>query len=63
MASLQDKILGEGDYDMVPLVKALREMDYSGPLGTMGYTQKGDIPTKLTRAYIAWEKIRAEASR
>ena len=57
------KILGEGDYDMVPLVKALREMDYRGPLGTMGYTQKGDIPTKLTRAYIAWEKIRAEASR
>ena len=57
------KILGEGDYDMVPLVKALREMDYRGPLGTMGYTQKGDIPAKLTRAYIAWEKIRAEASR
>ena len=57
------KILGEGDYDMVPLVKTLREMDYRGPLGTMGYTQKGDIPAKLTRAYIAWEKIRAEASR
>ena len=57
------KILGEGDYDMVPLVKALREMDYRGPLGTMGYTQKGDIPTKLARAYIAWEKIRAEADR
>lgn len=57
------KILGEGDYDMVPLVKTLREMDYRGPLGTMGYTQKGDIPAKLTRAYIAWEKIRAEANR
>ena len=48
---------------MVPLVKALREMDYRGPLGTMGYTQKGDIPTKLARAYIAWEKIRTEADR
>ena len=57
------KILGEGDYDMVPLVKTLREIDYRGPLGTMGYTQKGDIPAKLTRAYIAWEKIRAEANR
>ena len=57
------KILGEGDYDMVPLVKALREMDYRGPLGTMGYTQKGDIPSKLARAYIAWEKIRTEANR
>ena len=57
------KILGEGDYDMVPLVKALRGMDYRGPLGTMGYTQKGDIPSKLARAYIAWEKIRTEANR
>ena len=57
------KILGEGDYDMVPLVKALREMDYRGPLGTMGYTQKGDIPTKLARAYKAWERIRTEANR
>ena len=57
------KILGEGTYDMVPLVKTLREIDYRGPLGTMGYTQSGDIPAKLTRAYTAWEHIRAEALR
>ena len=54
------KILGEGNYDMVPLVKALHEMDYRGPLGTMGYTQNGDIPGKLERAYKSWEKIRDE---
>ena len=57
------KILGEGTYDMVPLVKTLREIDYRGPLGTMGYTQSGDIPAKLTRAYTAWEHIRAKALR
>ncbi|NIP96147.1 MAG: sugar phosphate isomerase/epimerase, partial [Akkermansiaceae bacterium] len=44
------KILGEGSYDMVPLVRVLREMDYRGPLGTMGYTQRGEIPAKLERA-------------
>ncbi len=53
------KILGEGTFDMVPLVRTLREIDYQGPLGTMGYTQSGDIPGKLKRAYRAWEKIKA----
>lgn len=55
------KIVGEGDYDMVPLAKALHKMDYRGPLGTMGYTQRDDIPGKLERAYKAWEKIRDTA--
>jgi len=55
------KILGEGSFDMVPLVRTLREIGYQGPLGTMGYTQSGDIPAKLDRAYKAWEKIKAAA--
>jgi hypothetical protein len=28
-------------------------------LGTMGYTQSGDISGKLKRAYQAWGKIKA----
>jgi hypothetical protein len=28
-------------------------------LGTMGYTQSGDISGKLKRAYRAWDKIKA----
>jgi sugar phosphate isomerase/epimerase len=56
------KILGEGSFDMVPLVRILREIDYQGPLGTMGYTQSGDIPTKLESAYKAWKKIEAAES-
>ncbi len=55
------KILGDGSFDMVPLVRALREMDYQGPLGTMGYTQSGEIPDRLKRAYQAWGKIKASA--
>ena len=57
------KILGEGSFDMAPLVRTLGEMNYQGPLGTMGYTQSGDIPGKLDRAYRAWEKIKAAALR
>ena len=52
------KILGEGSFDMAPLVRILREIDYQGPLGTMGYTQSGDILGKLKRAFQAWGKIR-----
>lgn len=55
------KVLGEGSFDMVPLVGMLGEIDYQGPLGTMGYTQSGDIPGKLKQAYRAWGKIKAMA--
>jgi len=55
------KILGEGSFDMAPLVRTLREMDYRGPLGTMGFTQSGDIPGKLERAGRAWERIKQDA--
>jgi len=56
------KILGDGSFDMVSLVRVLREIDYQGPLGTMGYTQTGDIPAKLASASQAWEKIKAGAT-
>ncbi len=52
---------GEGTFDMVPLVRTLREIDYRGPLGTMGYTPSGDIPDKLKKASLAWGKIKAAA--
>lgn len=55
------KILGEGDFDMVPLVQTLQKINYQGPLGTMGYTQTGDIPGKLKKAFEAWERIKKEA--
>ena len=55
------KIIGEGSFDMAPLVRTLREMDYQGPLGTMGYTQSGDIPAKLKQAQQAWEQIKQKA--
>jgi len=57
------KILGEGSFDMVPLIRTLCEMDYQGPLGTMGYTQRGDIPGKLDRAFRSWEQIKQRALR
>ncbi|MEX1223146.1 MAG: hypothetical protein WEA31_01240, partial [Pirellulales bacterium] len=55
------KVLGEGSFDMAPLVRTLQEIDYQGPLGTMGYTQSGDIPAKLERGYKAWDNIKKAA--
>lgn len=52
------RIVGEGDFNMVPLVRTLREMGYQGSLGTMGFTQQGDIPAKLARANRAWSGIK-----
>ena len=60
-AAAKHRVLGEGSFDMVPLVRTLREMGYRGPLGTMGYTQRGDIPGKLKRGRQAWEKLLAKA--
>lgn len=57
------KVLGEGTFDMVPLVRTLHAMDYQGPLCTMGFTQSGDIPAKLARGRRAWERIKSEALR
>ena len=51
----------DGSFDMVPLVRTLRDIAYQGPLGTMGYTQSGDIPGKLKRAFQAWDRIRTAA--
>ncbi len=52
------KIVGEGTFDMTRLVRILKDADYQGPLGTMGYTQSGDIPAKLDRAFKAWEAMK-----
>jgi sugar phosphate isomerase/epimerase len=56
------KIVGEGDFDLRPLVRILADLNYEGPLGSMGYTQSGDIPGKLGRAQKGWIKIRDEAT-
>jgi len=37
------KIVGEGSFDMVHLVRILSDIEYQGPAGTMGYTERGDI--------------------
>jgi sugar phosphate isomerase/epimerase len=56
-----NKVLGEGTFDVVPLVRTLREIGYQGPLVTMGFSQRGDIPEKLLRGRQAWEKIKRDA--
>ena len=60
-AAAKHLVLGEGSFDQAALVRMLKELDYRGPLGTMGYTQSGDIPDKLKRGFDAWRRIKAEA--
>ena len=57
------KIVGEGSFDLVPLVRILHELNYQGPLGTMGFTQRGDIPAKLSLAMTAWRGIQQQGTR
>ena len=57
------KIIGQGSFDFVPLVQTLRDIDYQGPLGTMGYTQSGDIPGKLKSAFAAWQAIKSRSKK
>lgn len=52
------KIIGEGSFDLGPFVRSLTELNYKGPLGTMGYKQSGDIPAKLAKAHKSWVQIR-----
>ena len=57
-----DRNHGHADpLDQLQVLHRLTEINYQGPLGTMGCTQRGDIPGKLDRAYKAWQKIKAEA--
>jgi len=51
--------LGEGEYDVYPILKALSELGYKGPVSHQGYSIKGNLPGRLEAAKAAWEKLKA----
>ncbi len=57
------KPLGEGTYDVVPVLKKLRAIGYKGPIGFQGYQTKGDRLDVLTRTMNAWRQYSAAAAR
>jgi sugar phosphate isomerase/epimerase len=57
------KPLGEGTYDVVPVLKKLRAVGYKGPIGFQGYQTKGDRLDVLTRTMNGWRKYSVAAAR
>ena len=49
--------LDSGSFDVFNLLKTLREMGYSGPVGLQCYGIPGDARDHLTRSITAWRKL------
>ncbi len=50
--------LGEGAYDLFPLLKALKGTGYAGPVGLQCYGLPGDARNHLERSMAAWRRLR-----
>ena len=48
--------LDEGNLDLLPILQALRELGYAGPIGLQGYGVKIPPQENVTRAMQAWKK-------
>ncbi|MCX5769095.1 MAG: sugar phosphate isomerase/epimerase [Candidatus Hydrogenedentes bacterium] len=51
--------LGSGTFDMLGLLKTLRELGYRGPIGLQCYGLGGDARDHLSRSVEAWRKLSA----
>jgi len=49
--------LDEGSYDTGRLLRTLRELHYSGPIGLQGYNVKLPVKDNLTRSMAAWHRL------
>jgi sugar phosphate isomerase/epimerase len=56
------QVLGEGTFDVGAVLKALRKLDYRGPIGIIAYGIKGDRRAILSRSIQAWKKLSADAA-
>ena len=54
------KVLGEGQVDVLKLLKVLDEEGYRGPIGLQCYNVKGDMRENLTRSMQAWTRMNRE---
>lgn len=49
--------LGEGDFDVRPLLEQLRDSGYHGPIGLQCYMIPGDIEANLKKSIAAWREL------
>ncbi|MBI5394856.1 MAG: sugar phosphate isomerase/epimerase [Verrucomicrobia bacterium] len=53
--------LGQGSFDVVAVLRKLRELRYQGPIGLQGYGVGLPPKENLTRSMEAWKKLSARA--
>ncbi|MCC6127375.1 MAG: sugar phosphate isomerase/epimerase [Pirellulales bacterium] len=51
--------LGEGDYDVLAVLKTLKEVKYAGPIGLQSYKIPGDEVEHLKQSMTTWKKYLA----
>lgn len=51
--------LGQGDFDVLPILRTLQEVGYHGPVGLMCYGLKGDPEKNLGESMAAWKRYQA----
>ena len=51
------KVLGTGGYDLKPLLRALAEVHYTGPVGLQSYNLPGEPKSNLESARRAWSEL------
>lgn len=55
--------LDQGDFPQIRLLKALRNMNFKGPVGLQCYAIKGDPRVNLTASMKAWRKLLDELNK
>ncbi len=49
--------LGQGSFDLAPMLRKLQELGYDGPIGFQGYGITGDRRQLLTQTMAGWKKL------
>jgi sugar phosphate isomerase/epimerase len=52
--------LGRGEFDILPLLRKLRAIQYTGPIGLQCYNVKGDTLDNLKHNIEEWQTLRAQ---
>ena len=55
--------LGQGTYEVLPLLRWLRQANYTGPIGLQHYGIPGDAAENLKHSLEAWRKLSAAAAK
>jgi acylphosphatase len=53
--------LGEGDYDVTPILRVLIELRYAGPISHQGFGIQGRLAERLGAAMKAWQELKKKA--